>query len=116
MKGIDPNFKPDPSIASQIDSKHNAFADDPSNHNLGQPIHENSIDSKTGKYKSKFLTNCQTQHSNSLKCIEENYEDRSACQPFFDAYKKCRYEEHQKKLEMNAKMSGKVEGEGCVIC
>lgn len=113
---IDPSFKPDAKIASQIDSKHNAFGDDASNHNLGQPINKNNIDGKTGNHKSKFTTNCQTEHANSLKCIEENYEDRSICQPFFEAYKTCRREEHQRKLEMNAKMSGKVEGEGCVIC
>jgi hypothetical protein len=116
MKGIDPSFKANPAIASQIESKHNTFANDPSAHNLGQPINENNIDAKTGNHKSKFTTDCKVQHSNSLNCIEENYENKGVCEPFFEAYKKCRREEHQRKLEMNAKMSGGGESDGCIIC
>ena len=116
MKGIDPSFKADPTIASQIDSKHDEFANDSSAHNSGQPIHKNNIDSTTGHHKSKFITDCQTQHKNSLNCIEEHYENKSVCEPFFEAYKKCRREEHQRKLEMNAKLSGGGQGgETCVI-
>lgn len=116
MKGIDPSFKPDAAVASQIDAKHNSFGDDSSAHNLGQPINENNIDAKTGHHKSKFTTHCQVQHSNSLKCIEENYDNRNVCEPFFDTYKKCRREEHQMKLERNARMSGGGQGDGCIIC
>lgn len=116
MKGVDPSFKPNPAIATQIDSKHNAFANDPSAHNLGQPTNVNNIDANTGIHKSKFVTDCKVQHANSLNCIEENYENRSICEPFFEAYKKCRREEHQRKLDMNARLSGGGDSSnGCVI-
>lgn len=118
MKGINSSFKHDPSVASQIDSKHNSFANDASAHNSGQPVNENNIDVKTGNQKSKFTTDCKVFHSNSLNCIEENYENKSVCEPFFEAYKKCRREEHGRKLKMNAKMSGGGggDGDGCIIC
>lgn len=116
MKAPDPSFKTNPSIAAAVDSRHNAFADDSTVHNKGQPTDEKSIDRRTGNQKSKFTTDCKQQHSNSLACIEDNYENKNVCQPFFDAYKKCRYEEHQRKLEMNAKMTGGGGDDGCVIC
>jgi len=117
MKAPDSSFQPDPSIAAAVESRHNAFADDSSVHNSGQPLDAKSIDSRTGTQKSKFSTDCKVQHSNSLTCIENNYDNKQVCQPFFDAYKKCRYEEHKRRLEMNAKMSGGgADIDGCIIC
>ena len=74
---------------------------EPAAHNNGQPLQPN-LDHR-GKQRSKFLTNCKEQHAASLQCIQDNYDDRSVCQPFFDAYKKCRKEERERHLEENAK-------------
>lgn len=74
---------------------------EPERHNAGQPLQAN-LDSH-GKQRSKFLTNCKKEHAASLNCIHENYDDRAACQPFFDAYKKCRKAERERHLEENAK-------------
>ena len=41
-------------------------------------------------------SSCAQQSADSLKCIEENYADKSPCAPFFNAYKACKkaaYEE-----------------------
>lgn len=57
-----------------------------------------SYDSR-GVEASKFHTSCGREHSASLKCISQNYEAKALCQPYFDAYKKCKREEHQKLLE-----------------
>lgn len=73
-------------------------------HNHGQPKRAPyaSKDSST----AKFLTNCATEHSESLKCIERNYNNRAACQSFFDAYKECRKDENEKRKEKNSQNSG----------
>jgi len=79
-------------------------------HNFGQPRHplrkatQNSPEGKTGA--SKHVTDCRQQQRESLRCIEENYTNKDkACVPFFEAYKKCRREEHERKLEKNRKDS-----------
>jgi hypothetical protein len=115
MKGIDPSFKPNAAIASQIDSRHNPTENE-TQHNLGQPVNVNNIDAESGHHKSKFVTDCKVEHSNSLNCIEENYENKGLCESFFEAYKKCKRDEHQRKLERNAKMSGGGDNDGCIIC
>lgn len=73
-------------------------------HNYGQPKRAPyaTRDSST----AKFLTNCAAEHSDSLKCIERNYDNRGACQPFFDAYKECRTVENEKRKEKNSQSSG----------
>lgn len=70
-------------------------------HNAGQPLQAN-LDHH-GKQRSKFLTNCKEQHAASLQCINDNYDNRAVCEPFFQAYKKCRKEEREQHLEQNAK-------------
>lgn len=74
---------------------------EPSAHHFGQPL-KPDLD-KYGKQRSKFQTECAEEHAASLQCILDNYDNRSACQTFFDAYKKCRSEENQRVRENNAK-------------
>jgi hypothetical protein len=74
---------------------------EPSAHNAGQPLQAN-LD-KYGKQRTKFLTDCAQEHAASLQCISDNYDNRNACQQFFDAYKQCRREEKQRYLEKNQK-------------
>lgn len=74
---------------------------EPEAHNAGQPLQAN-LDSH-GKQRSKFLTNCKEEHAASLQCIQDHYDDRATCQPYFDAYKKCRKQEREAHLEQNAK-------------
>jgi hypothetical protein len=84
---------------------------DSDKHNYGQPIrppHHSSTsainDSKSGA--SKQYTDCRVQQRESLTCIEENYQNKDqACVKYFEAYKKCRREEHERKLEANARSS-----------
>jgi hypothetical protein len=52
---------------------------------------------------SKQQTDCRQQQAESLHCIQENYETKNVCQPFFDAYKQCRKEENDRRLEANSK-------------
>ena len=115
MGGIDKDFKPNAAIAAQIEKKH---ALPEGQHNEGQPVISNM--DKYGNQRSKLMTDCKKKHSESLKCIEENYERRELCQPFFDAYKLCRKEEHERRLEENYRLSGgNGDGKdelGCVIC
>ena len=106
----DKTFKADANIAAEVEAQSNPM--DPNSHNDGQPLREN-LD-EAGHQRSKFTTACAQQHRNSLECISDNYERKELCQPFFDAYKECRREEHQKKLEENARLSGGT-GETCVI-
>ena len=84
--------------AAMIESRSNPSPDDAASHNFGQPWGD-----KTGGA-SKLVTDCRVQQRASLACIEENYQNKDmACSRFFDAYKKCRREEHERKLEANAK-------------
>mmetsp|Transcript_5135 Transcript_5135/g.7841 ORF Transcript_5135/g.7841 Transcript_5135/m.7841 type:complete len:112 (-) Transcript_5135:141-476(-) len=106
----DKSFKADANIAAKVEAESNPM--DPNQHNEGQPIRQN-LD-LAGHQRSKFMTACAKEHRNSLQCIEDNYERKDLCQPFFDVYKECRREEHKQKLEENARLSG-GSGETCVI-
>ena len=80
-------------------SPYNESSVSSSSHNFGQPI----LPDKTGGA-SKLHTDCRIQQRASLACIEENYQNKGqACAAYFEAYKKCRREEHERKLEANAK-------------
>ena len=59
---------------------------------------------------ARFLTNCAAEHKESLQCIERNYNNRSVCQPFFDAYKECRADENDKRKQANAAAGGDSKG------
>lgn len=50
-----------------------------------------------------FLTNCARENRASLDCIERNYQNRAACNEFFQAYKDCRKEENEQRKMANAK-------------
>jgi hypothetical protein len=82
-------------------------------HNYGQPNRPpyatNSISdgatittTTTNKAATAFLTNCAKEHRESLQCIERNYQNRSACQDFFEAYKQCRKDERKEQGVANA--------------
>jgi hypothetical protein len=73
-------------------------------HNEGQP--KQAPHASKSSTTAKFLTNCAEEHAASLKCIEQNYHKRSACQPFFDNYKQCRKDENARRLEANAGKGG----------
>ena len=110
MKGNDDKeFKRDPAVAAKIDRDSNP---EPDQHNEGQPLRRQ--EDGRGQQRSQFYTGCQSQHRESLQCIEDNYENKQVCEPYFDAYRRCRQEEHKKRLEENARMSGGGNG-GCVI-
>ena len=73
-------------------------------HNYGQPKRAPyATQEHHGHTTAKFLTNCSKEHMDSLQCIERNYQNRSACEPFFQAYKACRKEENQQRLDENEK-------------
>ena len=74
-------------------------------HNYGQPkvAPFANAEQQNKPAPNKFMTSCAQEHSNSLQCIERNYQNRSACEPFFQAYKACRKLENDKRLEENAK-------------
>jgi hypothetical protein len=92
--------KNSPEVNAKIDLISNPA---PDQHNAGQPIHTN-LDS-SGKQRSKFATDCSTQHRASLACIEQNYGNKDVCQNFFNDYISCRREEHERKLIENSKRS-----------
>jgi len=48
---------------------------------------------------SSWKSDCLERRKESLKCIENNYTDKSVCRPFFDRYKSCLKEEHKRILE-----------------
>ena len=53
-----------------------------------------------------LVTDCRVKQRASLACIEENYQNKNeACAEYFAAYKVCRKEEHEQKLEANARAS-----------
>lgn len=74
-------------------------------HNHGQPKRAPHA-SPGGATTAKFLTSCANEHSESLQCIERNYQNRAACDPFFMAYKECRKEENEARKNANAARSG----------
>ncbi|KAG7371783.1 hypothetical protein IV203_017925 [Nitzschia inconspicua] len=66
-------------------------------HNKGQPKRPpHATATGGGGPAATFLTNCAKEHGESLQCIERNYQNRSACEDFFQAYKLCRKEENEK--------------------
>lgn len=71
-------------------------------HNYGQPKKAPHADANHHQTTAKFLTNCAKEHGESLQCIERNYQNRPACEPFFEAYKACRKLENEARLEANA--------------
>mmetsp|Transcript_20020 Transcript_20020/g.29681 ORF Transcript_20020/g.29681 Transcript_20020/m.29681 type:complete len:127 (+) Transcript_20020:112-492(+) len=82
----------------------NPFADTENQHKSGQPVIPN-LD-EDGKQRTKFATDCTAQHRASLACIEDNYTTKDAvCHTFFQAYKQCRREERERRLEANSKRS-----------
>lgn len=91
--------------------RHPNQSDDAVAHNFGQPMrppHHSSTsainDCKSGA--SKQHTDCRVEQRASLACIEENYQNKDqACVKYFEAYKRCRREEHERKLEANARSS-----------
>mmetsp|Transcript_2679 Transcript_2679/g.6094 ORF Transcript_2679/g.6094 Transcript_2679/m.6094 type:complete len:153 (-) Transcript_2679:319-777(-) len=115
-------------IAKMIESESNPSLEDSHSHNFGQPIrpphHSSSSTSASSSSASpasttstitnedksggasKLITDCRIQQRASLSCIEENYHNKDeACRDFFAAYKLCRREEHERKLEANARAS-----------
>mmetsp|Transcript_2811 Transcript_2811/g.3989 ORF Transcript_2811/g.3989 Transcript_2811/m.3989 type:complete len:119 (+) Transcript_2811:115-471(+) len=99
-------FKRDPQVAAKIERDANP---EPDQHNGGQPLRRQ--EDNRGQQRSKFFTDCQKQHRNSLGCIEENYENKQLCEPYFEAYRQCKQEERRKRLEENSRISG---GDGSV--
>jgi len=76
-------------------------------HNYGRPK-DAPYASKNGDPRDQaatFLTNCAKENKASLQCIERNYQNRAACNEFFQAYKDCRREENEQRKEANAKAS-----------
>lgn len=73
-------------------------------HNQGQP--KQAPYSREASKAARFLTNCEAEHKDSLQCIERNYDNRGACEPFFEAYKTCRKAEHDAIRKKNAEKSG----------
>lgn len=78
-------------------------------HNRGRP--KAAPHSKDGRVASTatFLTDCAKEHAESLQCIERNYQNRSLCDPFFQAYKNCRRKENEAR---RAKAGGGGTGSG----
>ncbi|KAL7522623.1 hypothetical protein ACHAWX_007319 [Stephanocyclus meneghinianus] len=98
-----PTPKPNAKLAATIESRANPPQQDALSHNFGQPIQPQSDAGAA----SKLITDCRVQQRASLQCIEENYQNKdAACARFFEDYKKCRREEHERKLELNARNSG----------
>mmetsp|Transcript_12060 Transcript_12060/g.17467 ORF Transcript_12060/g.17467 Transcript_12060/m.17467 type:complete len:105 (-) Transcript_12060:963-1277(-) len=54
---------------------------------------------RRGVAASQFHTSCQTEHEASLECIYDNYHQRERCAVFFERYKACKREEHNRILE-----------------
>ena len=111
MSGERRNFTNRPEVAAKIERDSNPA---PDNHNEGQPLRRQEDD--RGHQRSKLFTDCSNEHRESLNCINDNMGDKEPCQVFFDAYKKCRTAEHKRRLEENARISGKTDDEACVIC
>jgi hypothetical protein len=77
-------------------------------HNKGKP--KKAPHAQKDGTAAHFLTNCSKEHRDSLQCIERNYQNRAACDPFFQAYKNCRREENEKVRAENQKQSGGSSG------
>jgi hypothetical protein len=79
-----------------------------SSHNKGRP--KGAPYAVVEPTAARFKTNCATEHSESLQCIERNYSNRSECQSFFDNYKDCRASENAKRKADNAGPNGESKG------
>jgi hypothetical protein len=89
-----------PATKVEIDARVQPALDDARSHNFGQPIQPSNAENA-----SKLKTDCRAEQRASLRCIEENYENKDvACAQFFEDYKQCRRNEHERKLARNAKM------------
>jgi len=76
-------------------------------HNNGKPKHAPYASTKDPRDQAAtYLTNCAKESQASLKCIERNYQNRAACNEFFQAYKDCRREENEQRKAANAAASG----------
>ena len=108
----DKPFQKNPEVAAKIERDANP---EPDQHNGGQPLRQ-QLNSR-GDQQSKLVTGCSIQHRESLQCIEQNYENKAVCQPFFDAYKQCRHDEHKRRLEENERLSreGNADTATCII-
>ena len=75
-------------------------------HNKGRPNQapyapsENDDDPRDRA--ATFVTNCSRENRASLACIERNYQNRAACNDFFQAYKDCRKAENEQRRAANA--------------
>mmetsp|Transcript_12194 Transcript_12194/g.29788 ORF Transcript_12194/g.29788 Transcript_12194/m.29788 type:complete len:130 (+) Transcript_12194:141-530(+) len=77
-------------IVAMVESRSNPHEADAASHNFGQP---EKVDGA-----SKLVTDCRIQQRESLACIEENYHNKNeACAAQFEAYKRCRREEHERR-------------------
>lgn len=65
-------------------------------HNSGKPKAP-SYAPKDHRSAATYLTSCSKENRASLQCIERNYQNRQACEEFFQAYKACRREENEQK-------------------
>lgn len=77
-------------------------------HNKGRPKQAPyaGTDNDPRDRAATFLTNCARENRASLKCIERNYQNRAACNEFFQAYKDCRKAENDERKAANAKAYG----------
>jgi hypothetical protein len=72
-------------------------------HNYGKP--KKAPHAEKESTTARYLTNCATEHTESLQCIERNYQNRAACEPFFKAYKACRVDENEERKAANQRAS-----------
>ena len=57
--------------------------------------------------RTKFATDCSAEHAASLECISNNYGNQhEVCQSYFDAYKRCRAMENERRRAERAAASG----------
>jgi hypothetical protein len=75
-------------------------------HNYGKPQPAPIARATATVNPAQFQTDCQTEHMASLTCIEENYHNRNACEPFFTSYKVCRQQENERRKQANASKGG----------
>ena len=98
-------------VKSKIRKEINPGEESGYTHNSGKP--KKAPYGSSGSIQSpQYLTSCSKENMASLKCIEENYQNRSACQPFFDEYKECRKQENERRKEANAKAAAARGGGG----
>jgi hypothetical protein len=75
-------------------------------HNYGKPRPAPIARAGATVNPAQFQTDCQREHMASLTCIEENYHNRTACEPFFTTYKVCRQQENERRKQANANKGG----------